>query len=112
MNTSYSPAKWPRFTLAGFAFFLINTFVVPIAANAQCGYIEGLGCPGTNYSNYGSASNHDAASIEYDNFISAFHTSILRDPEGGFRIWERIPPLTESPYYGFLHPLMLFISPH
>lgn len=87
MNTSYSPAKWPRFTLAGFAFFLINTFVVPIAANAQCGYIEGLGCPGTNYSNYGSASNHDAASIEYDNFISAFHTSILRDPEGGFRIW-------------------------
>jgi len=47
----------------------------------------GLGCSTTDYSNYGFNSNNQAATIEYDNIISAFHTTIMRNHEGKFVIW-------------------------
>jgi alpha-tubulin suppressor-like RCC1 family protein len=55
-------------------------------ANAQCGYFTGDGCPMTNYSNYGVTST-GAATLEYDNLVSSFHTSISRDYLGVYRIW-------------------------
>ncbi|MCH5687615.1 hypothetical protein LWM68_27130 [Niabella sp. W65] len=54
--------------------------------NAQCGYFTGDGCPMTNYSNYGVTST-GAATLEYDNLVSSFHTSISRDYLGVYRIW-------------------------
>ncbi len=53
--------------------------------NAQCGS-GGLGCPGTNYANYGVNAT-GAATVEYDNFVSAFHTSVARETTGHLKIW-------------------------
>lgn len=51
---------------------------------SQCGIGT---CPGTDYSNAFYNSNNDPNTIEYDNFVSAFHASVVRDPNGFFRIW-------------------------
>lgn len=105
MHTIYSALKWTEFTLTSLFLFLIQLTFVPSPLHAQCGYNVGLGCPGTNYSNYGMASNGDAASIEYDNFISAFHSSVMRDPNGGFRIWGE--NTTPNGVNGYLTPTPL-----
>ncbi|MGE9314272.1 hypothetical protein ACLOAU_21635 [Niabella sp. CJ426] len=54
--------------------------------SAQCGYFSGYGCPGTNYANYGVGSS-GAETLEYDNQVSSFHSSVVRDYTGVFRIW-------------------------
>lgn len=59
--------------------------LISLKANAQCGS-GGLGCPGTNYANYGVNAT-GAATIEYDNFVSAFHTSTAREATGELKIW-------------------------
>ncbi len=87
MNTFYSATKWTVATLYALFFLSVQSIILPTCSFAQCGYNVGLGCPGTNYSNYGMASNNDAASIEYDNFVSAFHSSVMRITDGEFRIW-------------------------
>ncbi|PIF46280.1 hypothetical protein CLU96_3305 [Chryseobacterium sp. 52] len=46
----------------------------------------GSGC-NTNYANFGFNSNNSAANIEYDNFTSAFHATVIRTGEGKFQIW-------------------------
>lgn len=56
-------------------------------AQAQCGFATGLGCPGTDYSNFGYNSTNVAATLEYDNFVSTFHSTIVRDSEGKLQIW-------------------------
>ncbi|MBZ4192620.1 hypothetical protein [Niabella beijingensis] len=65
--------------------FLVSSFALPMCANAQCGS-GGLGCPGTNYANYGVNAT-GAATIEYDNFVSGFHTSTARETTGELKIW-------------------------
>ncbi|MFM1947279.1 MAG: hypothetical protein RL207_1562, partial [Bacteroidota bacterium] len=52
---------------------------------AQCGFQAT--CPNTDYLNFGMGSNTDAASIEYDNFISSFHTTIVRTAQGSYKVW-------------------------
>lgn len=69
-------------------FFLFN-FNFSQSIYAQCGFNEDLGCPNTNYANFGLNTDiyKDAASIEYDNYISVFHSTIIRSAFGEFMIW-------------------------
>jgi hypothetical protein len=53
----------------------------------NCGFVTGEGCPNTNYSNYGFYSNNNAATIEYDNFVSGFHTTMVRQSSGDIYVW-------------------------
>ncbi|WJS94590.1 Ig-like domain-containing protein [Flavobacterium johnsoniae] len=64
-----------------FAFFIFSQ-----VSNAQCA-IPVQGCSGTNLSNFGADSNNDASSIEYDNFISSFHSTIVRTSDGTLQVW-------------------------
>lgn len=66
---------------------LIAIFLFDANASAQCGFAAGLGCPSTDYSNYGFNSTPNAATIEYDNFISGFHATVVRNSDGKFQIW-------------------------
>ncbi|MEN9973585.1 MAG: hypothetical protein RIS20_1932, partial [Bacteroidota bacterium] len=52
---------------------------------AQCGFQAT--CPNTDYLNFGMGSNTDAASIEYDNFISSFHSTVVRTSQGTYKVW-------------------------
>ncbi|SHL35009.1 Ig-like domain-containing protein [Flavobacterium johnsoniae] len=65
-------------------FFVFFTFSQ--VSNAQCA-IPVQGCSGTNLSNFGADSNNDASSIEYDNFISSFHSTIVRTSDGSLQVW-------------------------
>ncbi len=56
-------------------------------AAAQCGFAAGLGCPNTDYNNFGYNSTDNAATIEYDNYVSAFHSTVVRTYDGTFMIW-------------------------
>lgn len=60
-----------------------------LTADAQggCGFGPGLGCPGTNYSNFGMNSTDEAATIEYDNFVSTVHSTAVRTSDGTFKVW-------------------------
>ncbi|WP_433810950.1 Ig-like domain-containing protein [Flavobacterium johnsoniae] len=46
-----------------------------------------VGCSTTDLSNFGSDSNNNAATIEYDNFVSSYHATIVRTSEGTLQIW-------------------------
>jgi uncharacterized repeat protein (TIGR01451 family)/gliding motility-associated-like protein len=61
-------------------------FIFSQVSNAQCA-IPVSGCSGTNLSNFGADSNNDASSIEYDNFISSFHSTIVRTSDGSLQVW-------------------------
>jgi uncharacterized repeat protein (TIGR01451 family) len=52
---------------------------------AQCGFQAT--CPNTNYLNFGMGSNGDAATIEYDNFVSMFHSTVVRTAYGSYETW-------------------------
>lgn len=56
-------------------------------AEAQCGYAAGLGCSSTDYNNFGYNANNDPATIEYDNYVSAYHQTVARTFSGDFQIW-------------------------
>ena len=43
-----------------------------IFAQGACGFGPGKGCPGTQYDNAFVNSDNNAATIEYDNFVSTF----------------------------------------
>ncbi len=74
--------------------FLYNIFDSTIT-NAQCGYATGLGCSNTEYNNFGARSieYNTPETIEYDNFISAYHSTIIREYSGDIKVWgERKAP--------------------
>ena len=58
-----------------------------IFAQGACGFGPGKGCPGTEYDNAFVNSDNNAATIEYDNFVSTFHSSIVRNYQGKFLVW-------------------------
>lgn len=60
---------------------LLFVLLISNFANAQCGDSEICN------SNTGLFSNNDAASIAYDNMGSGFHSTFIREPNGGWRIW-------------------------
>lgn len=61
-------------------------FFVSQTLNAQCA-APVAGCSNTNLSNFGSDSNNDSATIEYDNFVSSYHATIVRTSDGSFQVW-------------------------
>ena len=63
---------------------LVNLFISNVSL-AQCGFQAT--CPNTDYLNFGMGSNTDAASIEYDNFISSFHNTVVRTSQGTYKVW-------------------------
>lgn len=71
-------------------FTLILTFVVgglAICANhshAQGNCYTSQGC--SDYSNFGFNST-TAGTLEYDNYVSAFHSTVVRDLDGSLKIW-------------------------
>src|SRR5690554_5082894 len=65
---------------------LVLFFVYSYQANAQCG-TPVVGCAGTDFGNFGYNSNDDAATIEYDNFVATFHSTVVRDSDGNFQVW-------------------------
>ena len=58
-----------------------------IFAQGACGFGPGKGCPGTEYDNAFVNSDNNAATIEYDNFVSTFHSTIVRNYQGKFLVW-------------------------
>ncbi|WP_139166574.1 Ig-like domain-containing protein [Epilithonimonas hungarica] len=62
-----------------FLLFVVLLFAGMQLARAQCNTV----CN----SNYGFNSNNDAATIEYDNIISASVTNAVRESDGTFKIW-------------------------
>ncbi|MFZ1703465.1 MAG: hypothetical protein WAT79_03915, partial [Saprospiraceae bacterium] len=66
-------------------FSCIFSIWTTIQLNAQCGFQAT--CPNTNYLNFGMGSNSDAATIEYDNFVSMFHSTVVRTAYGSYETW-------------------------
>lgn len=65
--------------------FALGLILISNQILAQCGFQAT--CPNTDYLNFGMGSNTDAASIEYDNFISSFHTTVVRTAQGSYKVW-------------------------
>ncbi|MCF3108991.1 hypothetical protein LL912_09400 [Niabella sp. CC-SYL272] len=68
------------------ATILLLTFISIWSANSSYGQTcySSSGCQ--DYSNFGINSS-SAATLEYDNFVSAFHQSVVRDASGDLKIW-------------------------
>lgn len=64
-----------------FAFSLVTT-----TGYSQCA-VPPVGCPNTDLQNFGTDSDNNAATIEYDNYISSFHSTIVRTSTGVFQTW-------------------------
>jgi gliding motility-associated-like protein len=52
---------------------------------AQCGFLDT--CPNTDYFNFGMKSTTNAATLEYDNFTSSFHSTLVRTSTGVYKVW-------------------------
>ncbi|MFZ0598955.1 MAG: hypothetical protein WAM46_18360, partial [Flavobacterium sp.] len=65
-------------------FFLL--FIFSQISNAQC-LNPSVGCSNTDLSNFGSQSTNNFATIEYDNFVSSWHTTVVRTSDGSFQTW-------------------------
>jgi len=52
---------------------------------AQCGFLPT--CPTTDYLKFGMGSTTSGTVIEYDNFISAFHSTCVRTSSGDYKTW-------------------------
>jgi len=71
-------------------FLFLLLFLANLTAYAQlCGFAPGEGCSNTNYDNsfLKTLTYNNPATIEYDNFVSTFHASIVRTSSGGFKVW-------------------------
>ncbi|MBK8698883.1 MAG: DUF11 domain-containing protein [Saprospiraceae bacterium] len=55
------------------------------SSKAQCGFGPGEGCSNTDYTNAFSTSTTDRNTIEYDNFVLSFHSTIVRTDAGTFK---------------------------
>src|SRR5690606_2421472 len=75
------------FALLTVIFLVVFNQTAKAQGGNGCGFRPGFGCPGTDYSNFGMNSNNDAATIEYDNFVSTVHSTVVRTSEGTFKVW-------------------------
>src|SRR5574343_492047 len=66
---------------------LFGLFQVTAYSQGACGFGPGKGCPNTEYDYAYMNSGPDASLIEYDNFVSTFHSTIVRDYQGNFIVW-------------------------
>ncbi|MFC3976399.1 DUF6923 family protein, partial [Belliella kenyensis] len=75
---------------AAFTFFVLLlpfSLLAQTSAPSVCGFDPAFGCSNTDFNNSGIRSTNNAATIEYDNFVSAFHNSVVRQADGSFLIW-------------------------
>jgi gliding motility-associated-like protein len=79
--------KYTKFWTRGVHFLLLVSLfsVSSIDVFAQCGFQAT--CSNTNYLNFGMGSNGDGGTIEYDNFTSSFHSTVVRTSTGDYKIW-------------------------
>jgi hypothetical protein len=63
----------------------VLTILLSSIGQSQCGFQPT--CSNTDYLNFGIGSNTNAATIEYDNFISSFHTTVVRTAQGTYKVW-------------------------
>ena len=63
----------------------VLTILLSFKGQSQCGFQPT--CSNTDYLNFGIGSNTNAATIEYDNFISSFHTTVVRTAQGTYKVW-------------------------
>ncbi|OXA84096.1 T9SS type B sorting domain-containing protein [Flavobacterium hercynium] len=68
------------------AFYLFFIIFLCQIANAQCSNPV-VGCSLTDLSNFGVGANDNAATIEYDNFVSSYHATIVRTSDGSLQVW-------------------------
>jgi hypothetical protein len=79
--------KYTKFWTQGVHLLLLVSLfsVSSFQVFAQCGFQAT--CSNTNYLNFGMGSNTDGSTIEYDNFISSFHSTVVRTSTGSYKIW-------------------------
>ena len=66
-------------------FFLLLFFFIQ-DSYSQCS-TPVVGCSSTDLANFGTDSNTNGATIEYDNYISSFHNTIVRTADGSLQVW-------------------------
>lgn len=69
------------------AILLVAGFMIHKNSKAQCGFAAGLGCSNTDYNNFGFNSTSNAATLEYDNYVSAYHQTVARTFSGEYQVW-------------------------
>ncbi|OCB74794.1 hypothetical protein LPBF_09250, partial [Flavobacterium crassostreae] len=67
-----------------FLYAVVLMLLFSLKGYSQCSVP--VGCATTDLSNFGSNSNTNAATIEYDNYISSFHSSLVRSTTG-LKVW-------------------------
>ncbi len=65
---------------------LLITLSFSNKSNSQCA-TPPVGCPTTDLTNFGVDSNNNASTIEYDNYISSFHSTVVRTANGTLQTW-------------------------
>lgn len=68
--------------------FLTTLTLITVSVSLQAQLCGTGNCGGTiSYANFGFNSNNNAATIEYDNFASGFHNTVMRAGDGNFKVW-------------------------
>ncbi|GEM_PF-695433 len=68
--------------------FVATAATTQVSFAQQCLPPSGwAGCSNTDFSNAFMASTDNAATIEYDNWVSGFHASVIRNGDGSFNVW-------------------------
>jgi gliding motility-associated-like protein len=81
MKLNFTPTLKMKHSFFTTLFFIfISTF-----SYAQCGFLDT--CPNTDYFNFGMKSTTDATTLEYDNFTSSFHSTLVRTSTGVYKVW-------------------------
>lgn len=69
-------------------FKLLTIILITVSVSLQAQLCGTGNCGGTvSYANFGFTSNNNAATIEYDNFASGFHNTVMRAGDGNFKVW-------------------------
>lgn len=67
--------------------YFCSLLMLPQRTMAQlCGFAAGEGCSNTDYNN-SLLKSTTAATLEYNNFVSTYHTTMIRTSSGGFKVW-------------------------
>ncbi len=65
--------------------FLTSSLFFSHSVDAQCGFLPT--CSSTDYLNFGMGSNTNATTLEYDNFLSGYHCTVVRTSSGNYKTW-------------------------
>jgi len=74
--------------ILSFRHLLCLFFIFGHQSNAQY-TTPAVGCTNTDLADFGADSNNDATRIQYDDFVSSSHTTIIRTSDGSFQTWDK-----------------------